>query len=1280
MATEIDRFNPTFSLFPINNNRTGYKPFWIPTVLAVPFKRSVSGDNLADSNVFDVQYFIENAPGRARVAGFENQGIFVPKLERFVVDVSTAELEGYKVDLVGQVFESAETGAQITYDEAKNGDFFYLTLMRGDARDKITFYKDSDYYDLSPVSIDTIELKPLGVYNFVWQASYKERIQTPDDELLCIGENDKFTRLALATNHPGDVHRGMVENTPSVYFEGNSLDNDGTVDFYRPFADVLQDIFDEQSFIRGINWVNKIPAQYVPYLSYLIGWDLPYFSTIDDNIRLSFVRNARSLQQLKGSKRAVWELFEIFGFTIDIVNLWTRSDGKAFIGPDDPIERGYENEFVTEQEVCTTEPMISDNQDSGFGDVQIPLLFRPTGNFTIESWLVEDGTSRDELLAIVNKSVTDPESLDHDSCSSTPDGMLISPELDTVSPATMVGFSKVLVDYEAGKGADEITSGLQPVNQEGVTYNKDTNIVTIVYDRYLDLTNQKLFVFAIYEKDKITPSPVLEDLRSNRFDIRILLFKDGEQPDSDIYDFLLDYLFKIKAFHSLLRKIIFDVEVVDVYNVIDFCMGGENKQAPGTDAGELQVPPAIKPIDPTCSSDYKDRGFKDNDLALREKIIGGLEEEQDAWKNLDGKYDIPASIRPIIESLSRVPIPQPQEAPCEYTYRGQDRVLADPDLDTDQNPDTREKLCSLDDNIKDYCYKGRARDELIANTSVKLDEYVKCKPCILEMGDGAYWTGSLIDPLNQWKDKNNYNNSWSDRQFVRRAAYNDPIHFTNRSLLDLDSEADAMLAIRRPSLNIQKDNMFFPGHRFPNLYALEDDYLSPDYDFRPWDDLLNLPCPEDRPLDSNGNPLPIPDLHAKLETDTEGNEWLVFDKVQLVYYGNGLVPDISSFGEHVVETGAGFGEGDVTHQIYSSQELPSGTEDVIDFDTITFTDSTSICAEDPIFKSANRDCLCGTGVAEDYIDGYPSVSGRYEYDSSTGFIGDDMDRIVWAELLNLPDSGTDVPELLFKAGSGVRSTEAPWEPYRTDCGCLFFQCGSGEEATVSENLVTRCNLHYFQDQFGDLDFDCDKVDIFQTMVLPEEINTCSYRFNGEIPNFFVLDSTKVRFDTSGPVPIGSFKFQDEWGTIQSAEFRTVGDKLDVAWISMNPRVWGEEVSGYTDGLRVFREGIITVQRQILQTVDGEYRILSESAEQFVSFFQNNIICGGEAFLDPFIFHLECAVTDEVKFEVLIGPKWGDAEGDGSFWPTFSQDSDGNVYIDELGTGSNIFTWIDAWVD
>ena len=67
MAKLVDRFQVSFSLYPINNNRTGYQPVNQPVLLIVPFTRTIDGLTIANAGVTELVFLVEDAPGLALV-------------------------------------------------------------------------------------------------------------------------------------------------------------------------------------------------------------------------------------------------------------------------------------------------------------------------------------------------------------------------------------------------------------------------------------------------------------------------------------------------------------------------------------------------------------------------------------------------------------------------------------------------------------------------------------------------------------------------------------------------------------------------------------------------------------------------------------------------------------------------------------------------------------------------------------------------------------------------------------------------------------------------------------------------------------------------------------------------------------------------------------------------------------------------------------------------------------------------------------------------------------
>lgn len=949
MAILSEQHQPSFVLWPLQNARTAYRPVYLPAILVVPHARDNTGRQIANSHVWNLTFMIEEAPGRARVAGYEYRGIFIPELERYRVDVTDAQLASRKINVEGQRFEDVY-GDEIAYADATNQDFMVYTTENGDLTDRIQFTPGASYYDLSTIEIETGDLQPLGKYIISWNANYYRRVITSNGELFCIDTSiDRLSRKAIVFDHPGQVHQEFLEKTPAFVYD-DFYDNDPHAQFYRPFADALQDLHDESGFLESINHIDSIQANHIPYLAHLVGWDLPYFPGATDAMRRRALRNARRLQALKGSKRAIRELFDIFGYSIDIINCWYREDGLEFVAPDEDPNIGLTSEIV-----CRAEPMLVDYATDGFGDITIPLLYRPEGNMTVEAWKVKTSSPLYDSL----KSLADSyEDLEGGSCAVDPNGYQISSVLHgQLSGGSVIGYSQVLVNQDAG-GLTSNTTGFGPLNEHGITYQGFQNTLTVGFDRYLQFeSDERLFVFVTYEREKITVPTELTDYRSNRFDIRILERALGEEVNPSVLEFLLGFIIRLKAFHSLLRKIIFTVNLEDVYNVTDFCVGGENIQSAGTDAGEAQVPPAIVPTETTaveCNEESLERNFKEEDLDYRARVLAGLEEEFQAWKRLDGRFAISDEDRAKYQPMSSILFPTEYgdtNGNCDWTWRGQDRKLYDADFDPDHDVDVRAPACDLTGNVDDYCYQGRVQDELATELSIPLSETWRSKPCSLGMGNGFYYvySSNIVDWCNatgciDLTDISNIRRSMLEGLLVRVLAFGGQLRYTNKVALD-DTHVDPKdnVAVRRPSLGIEKDNMMIPGHRTITMSNLLTDFTHPEWNLRPWDDILHVHCAEDAPADVT--------MDSEIIIDTNGDEQLWYESgVPLVYYGNGRVPDILSLSDH---TWQGSDEEPlITHKIFTTAPTSEYVEleGMVHTDTLTGFTGDAICLPSEVGK------------------------------------------------------------------------------------------------------------------------------------------------------------------------------------------------------------------------------------------------------------------------------------------------------------------------------------------
>jgi phage tail P2-like protein len=1070
------------------------------------------------------------------------------------------------------------------------------------------------------------------------------------DGSLCIDTTDSgVSQYQLLINHPGEVHQDMFRKTPPFYFDNGNfkLADDPQLEFYRPYADILQDIFEEQTFLNGINHLDKIPAQLIPYLAYLIGWDLPNFPGASDAVRRAVLRQAVHLQKLKGSRRALIELFEIFGFTIDLINLWYTSDGKRLVAPGEDLPAELEEDEILVQTVHQVDPLLADYAESGFGDLTIPLLYRATTDIKVYAYLLDPSNGDYAALSEIAENLTNEP------------GTSLANQLASIAPTSSTQFTEVTLDMRTGLAKSIIsTVPVPPIGTKTLKYDPIKNVILMNFDHYLDFSDgSKLFVFALYDRTKLVIPPQLDNLRSNRFDVRIFL-KSGQRPAPLLLEFLLNFVFKLKAFHSLLRKIVFNIDFVEVYGVQDFCLG--NTIGPPGIPGGTDITAGV------CSD--LEGSLTEEEKEIRELIYQGLLEEFKAWRSLDGTHADDSSL----DHLLRLPVQLPEGVSCQFTQFGQDRVSTEPFTDFDQNPDLRQKVCPDLVPLPPHCFKGRVQADLIMGLSTRLTEIYRFKPCSLGIGGGYYWMypqnalSLLRNGFGQFRGQSN-------RGFLGTmiSQYGKPLprslHYTNRAgLIDKQLDSDQLLAYRRPSLEIEKDNLWFPSHRFVRMSHIKDDFTHPEWVAKPWY------------FEDN-------ELNAYLTTDTNGDQVIVYDAKPLIYEGNGRDVDVSSLGTHEDRSFL------VTHKVYlkNKNQHPAISLDprivLTDDDSITFDSATEF---PPIFRSYNANCN------KDYSSGYPAVTGRFTVDMSQYDFGTGSEGQSLAELLGLPvRSGTDVVSALFTLGSGILIDETHPEyqyyiPYRLDCECNRFNCdATGETGATSTGLseaqeellnIDPCILNQFRNNKGEYEFTPDQLTISQKIVLPENVGVCSTRLDGTIPNMMcILDGSEIPAN-SKILPVGSFYWKDTYGNIYDGAWTFNGVVLDLHYVVKQPFVWGEPKTGFVYNNRVYVKGVITTYHQIYLISPAGKKLAGNIISQRIDYFQTNVVCNDKQFVDNFCFHVDCAVLDDILNLVSCGTRWSEFDDVQVQWPDLVVDSSGVVTGYTTPAGIQPFIFMDVW--
>lgn len=1189
----IDNNNPSFVMLPINNDRTAWRPIGFPVVMAVPRKRDAAGEAIPNSQVYDVKVYIESVPRSALVAGHTNVGLRFPDRELYAKYLTALDLAERLIDVSN--YPITRNGVEVEYSAAEDGDIVNFITASG-VKGTFEYLIGADYYDFSDILIENETLPP-DVYNLVYECQYNVRVIAKDYPLfVCIDASDTaFALMKMAIKHPGAIIEEFYRRTPTPYLTSESRSNDTTVDFYRPFTDILHDVYDEQTLLGRINWVYDISPSAIPYLSTLLGWDLPYFPQSLDSMRKAVLRRTAELQNLKGSKRAIVEIFRLFGLDILINNLWYSSDGKRFIAPDATLPVPYTDEQIVVEELCQTDVLIGGETPVSFNEYVIPLLYRPQlkagiDNFkaprdiadvTLDAYYVETGSPAYEILSEIVDEIKNNVEGWGGGCDTDADGYLNNTELhDRLAGESLLGHSKVLIKGSAGDAVQSFFKGVYPpLKPNGVALKRDDNRLKVILNGYFDQAdNGKVFLFATYERLEAVVPAVLKDLQSNRFDIQILTRPLDEVTDPTVVEFALEFLYRLKSIHSLLNVIRTRAELTENYEVTDICFGGDFIQRYDTELGRLQVPPAIIPDADVCKTPEQ-QGYKPEDLVYRQRKIEALGPEYEAWRTYDDRSG------DLDTGDSRLSAPQPAlgRNASKFSYLGQDRVIGQrvelrdsaygPSPNANQNgvglsyntaltpvtdsvngnftatgaaassngdgksygqfvreyTEIRTVLSKLD-GYTDYCYKGRVDDELLYKPTIATDESYRHRPCSLGMGVGVYWTYPTVSiiarpgtskPVNSSKTSIQafsglapdstiiYHNTGLLGDYLKAGNgvlpkksnsilgkllrnYSTPngqtLHYTNRQSVDSIDQKDH-LAIQRIALDIQKPTLHLPGCRFAMMYALENDYIDPNYRARPYDDAFATSCGVEYAC---GDQEPTY-LNYYIEEVTNGNEVLVYDDMPYTVYGNGLKPDIASLSDHSILPDY-YDENSVIHKVYM---LDADSKPAITFDQVTPLNDTLVDllieTEDPLFNSATE-CSGSAGVYKDFADGYPSVFGVQLNSSNSLSRSGQYDTIMSG--LGLNDSLAHTTySYTFTCNSGIRTELG----VRLDCGCSKVECDDVTDSTDPRYYKTICSLSTYLDD-GEYDWDSDHIVIHPYMLLEETIGANSLICNGEIPS------------------------------------------------------------------------------------------------------------------------------------------------------------------------------------
>lgn len=1138
MLLQIDKHNPSFSLFPINNTRTAWKPFGLPIILAVPHSDDSNG------RLVNVKISIKDVPNTIKVSGHDNIGLLYQDSEIYSKTVDKVQLNSRLINVENyQIIQDNN----ITY-------FQYTTSTKVTA--SIEYIVNTTYYDLSDILIETETLQN-NRYYISYQAQHYQRVTSKDylNELICVNSNNiAISELKLEINHPGEILYQFYKLTPQPYFTNSTKSQDTTVEFYRPFTDLLQDIFDEQNLLASINWVNKSPPEVIPYLSSLLGWDIPYFPESLDRLRQAVIKQTVRLQSLSGSRRSIISLFKLFGFDILISNLWWSSDGKRLIRPGEILPQHYQDDQITIQEQYQIDLVLNSYNKNGFSVISTNLLHRPqtaetdndyttisdNGDITVEAYLVNPQSQAYTTLLNISQQIgNNPSSYaKNNQCYIDSNGFINCESISSLTNGIeTVGFCQILLSGKMALPQQILKVGKSPISEHTIKFDRLTNILHFTINEYIK--DNVVFAFVYYKKQDIMVPEHLKTMQSNRFDIQVLTQENKQQVDSTTLEFAIEFLDRLKSFHSLLNVIRTKLENNETYEVTGWCVGGDYAMRYDTDAGKLQVPPAIIPdlsnINNNCALlDPQSIGYKSSDILLRLRKLSNLEEEYQAWKKLDGRNNVPSNFLQLKQN-------EPNGDICQYTAYGQDKIMSNGSvinsveyspkpnsaqssynlsltpvtimtngqyngnkssnsdyghystfqLQSDTTPDSAHPTDGYD-----FCYKGRVIDNVLYNLDNIMTESFRPRACVYGLGYGVYYSfPSLAETVLHGTAKPIYNSS-TNRTIFSGGAITNNYHYTDsiqtKYMTDFDTMTNSYMGSLYRSYSKPMTRTIHYNDRIgintidqrhnlalmrPSLQIEKPTLHLPGCRFATLNKLQHDIIHDEytaRPWDDEYST--ICDINDK-PSYLNAKIVTINDEQFLQFDDVILTIRGNSLKPDIPSLGDQSGiinSSDIIHSVYMSDCV---SEYVLLDQVCEYDTNVSdglIDVNDPLFSSHDN---CNT-TTKDYADGYKCEYGYFEYEQ--------VNYDQWYDVLQLlgfPFYNSTGTLILFRLSSGIRNLHEI--NFRLDCGCLNV-CGTAQ-----------CNISKYYDN-GHFDFESDKISMNAIMPIDEVLTAQFLLLDGSV--------------------------------------------------------------------------------------------------------------------------------------------------------------------------------------
>lgn len=345
------------------------------------------------------------------------------------------------------------------------------------------------------------------------------------------------------------------------------------------------------------------------------------------------------------------------------------------------------------------------------------------------------------------------------------------------------------ITYDTYNVTKEVLSGPSLISSIQVTDNS----VDIRLDGDLSWSNRTVVLLCAYQT-------ATYDGISNYVDIKV----GGGNIPNESYEFVLQYMRLLKPSHMVINNVNVPYSLYDGYVMEDLCFGPGMARTLTSDIGKFEVPFG-KIVNYAECVDERDM-FTAEDIAYRNKLENIAKEQLTTYNNKISVVSEYSYCRSLILNTWRTGFISKRRR--EQTQRIFPLTCSNTTNDGFEY--------SNQETSSYVCYKSNADENITIDINAPIEDIIKSH-CGMSWGQNNYY--SIPRKLSNLHFITKSNKTYS----TKNSVLCDGRWFLDNPISNISTQS------------IEKLNSAFPGCRPISISNLENDYVSAEYDFRPYD-------------------------------------------------------------------------------------------------------------------------------------------------------------------------------------------------------------------------------------------------------------------------------------------------------------------------------------------------------------------------------------------------------------------------------------------------------------